>query len=284
MVHAYAVTANGLARLPVPPSSTGVHDVFDDMPLGIYSGLRSFEGNRFLHLDDHFARCERNLEALGWDVRLDRDIMRRALAEATNAFEGDVRLRFDVLEHAIEVSTASAIVLLAVAPFVPVPLEIVTHGARLAVERNLLRDQPRIKTTDWVVRRRACSERDPAAYEHLLVDGDGRVLECTSSNFFGVRDGVVLTAGAGVLEGITRSIVLRLAAERGIEVCLDDFSVDDIPSLEEAFLTSSTRSIVPVTQVGDHTIGGGAPGPLTLALSTAYSDYAARRALRVIGL
>jgi branched-chain amino acid aminotransferase len=163
------------------------------------------------------------------------------------------------------------------APYQPVPAEVLARGAYVAIESAMSRAEPRIKTTRWVIERRVCADRNPDAYEHLLVD-DGRILEGISSNFYGVRDGRILTAGQDVLEGITRNIVYRLAEAAGLPIDRDGLHTDDLPSLDEAFLTSSTREVVPVTRVEAVAIGSGEPGPVTLGLARAYRDYATEHA------
>ena len=102
------------------------------------------------------------------------------------------------------------------------------------------------------------------------MDAAGRVLEGASSNFFGVLDGCLRTAGAGVLAGVTRGVVLTLAREAGLETVPEAVPLAQVPRLSEAFLTSSSRGVVPIVRVDDHVIGTGAPGPVTQRLGALY--------------
>jgi branched-subunit amino acid aminotransferase/4-amino-4-deoxychorismate lyase len=111
-----------------------------------------------------------------------------------------------------------------------------------------------------------------------LVDGRGRLLEGTSSNFFGLRDGVLHTAGTGVLEGVTRSALLSLAAGLGLPVALEPVHRDSIAELDEAFLSSSTRSLVPIVNVAGAAVGDGTPGPVTRRLLAGYRELVEREA------
>ena len=192
-----------------------VHDILAAAPAGVYSGMRTFGGNRFLRLDAHLDRVEANLAALGWEVGFDRAGFRRALHRAVTDYPlADARVRFDVLSEAARELGARSNVLLALSPFEPVPERFVREGVAVELTGELHRDQPLIKTTEFVEHRKPYPVGDIACYEHVMLDEDERLLECTSANFFGVREGVLVTAGAGVLEGITRSIFLELARGR----------------------------------------------------------------------
>jgi branched-chain amino acid aminotransferase len=151
--------------------------------------------------------------------------------------------------------------------------EVMAAGVRLGL-CSLRRATPLIKTTDFVRKRRTCFELDPEAYEHLMVDENGFVLEGTSSNFFGVRAGRLVTAGRGVLEGITRRTILELGHEIGLECSLVGIRVTELGELDESFISSSTREIVPAIQVAKVQIGDGRPGPVTRALQVAFRAYA----------
>lgn len=107
-------------------------------------------------------------------------------------------------------------------------------------------------------------------YEALRVAPDGRVLEGATSTVFGVQAGVLITppVDAGVLAGITRAKVLEQAARLGIPTRLDTFLQAELPDLDEVFITSSSRGVVPVRQID--TLHYTAPGPITRQLAQAY--------------
>ena len=106
----------------------------------------------------------------------------------------------------------------------------------------------------------------------------GELAECTTANIFVVRKGEVLTPplDAGLLAGITREFLFEVAAEAGVpmrEAALHD---EDLLGADEAFLTSTTREVVPITRVDEHRIASGAPGPMTQQLLAAYRLQAQR--------
>jgi branched-chain amino acid aminotransferase len=116
------------------------------------------------------------------------------------------------------------------------------------------------------------------AYEALLCDSEGAVTEGASSNFFIVRGTEVLTPplSLGLLAGITRAAVLRLAGELGLTCREARFTVAEAEAADEAFLTSSVRGVLPVTRLNDHPIGSGQPGPYNERLLAAYAACLAR--------
>jgi branched-subunit amino acid aminotransferase/4-amino-4-deoxychorismate lyase len=163
---------------------------------------------------------------------------------------------------------------LTLAPFEPPPPSVYEQGVSVALAPQLHRLRPQAKTADFVLARRKIAFNE--AYEVLLLDGEGRLLEGSSSNFYAASDGAVLTAGDGVLEGVTRSIILQLVEEAGIALHLRAPRLSDTAQLDEAFLSSSSRGLVPVRQIAAQVIGSGAPGPLTRQLMADYDRFVAQ--------
>ncbi|MBT6203253.1 MAG: D-amino-acid transaminase [Alphaproteobacteria bacterium] len=121
------------------------------------------------------------------------------------------------------------------------------------------------------------------AYEAWFVDKDGFVTECTSSNAWIIdQEGRLVTrplAGLDILPGITRDRVIKLARENDIEVVERAFSVEEALGAREAFLTSTTSFVKPITQIDDSVIGNGHPGTTTRTLLAAYLEFAQNIAL-----
>jgi branched-subunit amino acid aminotransferase/4-amino-4-deoxychorismate lyase len=121
-----------------------------------------------------------------------------------------------------------------------------------------------------VLARREAKSRH--ALEAILLTAEGKISDGITSNIYMVRDGKLLTPSraAGIVEGITRGVVLDLARGAGLEVVEGLFAAEEIESAEEMFLTSTTREVVPIARVDGNPIGTGKPGPLTLLLLAAY--------------
>ncbi|HNN91172.1 MAG TPA: aminotransferase class IV [Pseudomonadota bacterium] len=116
------------------------------------------------------------------------------------------------------------------------------------------------------------------AYEALLCDGEDAVTEGASSNFFIVRGDEIWTPplSLGLLSGITRAAVLRLATDLGLTCREARFTVTEAEAADEAFLTSSVRGLLPVTRLNDRPIGDGQVGECTQRLLSAYAACLAR--------
>ena len=95
------------------------------------------------------------------------------------------------------------------------------------------------------------------------------------SNFWAVRDGEVWTAGEGMLEGVTRKIILALLPELHIPVRLAAVRQDEVPELDEAAISGSSRALVPVVAIGGQQVGDGRPGPIFRRILDAYQEYVA---------
>ncbi len=121
------------------------------------------------------------------------------------------------------------------------------------------------------------SARARGGHEALSVGPGGELLEGATSNVFLVRSGVVCTPliGLGILEGITRRVVLEAAAAEGIELQERLLFPPDLYGAEEAFITSSLREVVPVVRADGVVLGSGAPGPITRRLQAAFRRRAA---------
>src|SRR5262249_34985484 len=125
------------------------------------------------------------------------------------------------------------------------------------------------------------------AEEGLMCNYRGELSECSQANFFMVRNGVALTpkSEAGLLEGVTRAFMFEVGRDVGIEVRDDRLLPNDLDTADEAFITSTTRELSPVTRIDDRVIAAGKPGPVTMKLLEGYRKRAREltRALAVKG-
>ena len=132
---------------------------------------------------------------------------------------------------------------------------------------------PAIKSLNYLNNILAKIEANNAGCEEaILLNAEGYVSECTGDNLFIVREGQLLTPplSAGALYGITRRVVLEIAAESGLVVGEPNLTRYDVFNAEECFLTGTGAEIVPVVKVDGRVIGTGAPGPITTRLSSQY--------------
>ncbi len=110
--------------------------------------------------------------------------------------------------------------------------------------------------------------------EGIMLNQQGFVAECTGDNIFIVRDGVVVTppVSAGILQGVTRRVVIGLATQADIKVREELFTQFDVYNAAECFLTGTAAEIVGVIKVDGRVIGDGTPGPVTRQLTSAFRE------------
>ncbi|WP_412471088.1 aminotransferase class IV [Halobacteriovorax sp. RT-2-4] len=126
---------------------------------------------------------------------------------------------------------------------------------------------PNIKSGNYLNNILAYNEAKEAGYfDAIMLNQDGNVTECTTSNIWIVKDGVFKTPpiAAGLLKGITRENVIRILGEQGIPFEEVNFTGSELKEADECFLTSSTKYLVPIVKVDDTTIGNGKPGSKTI--------------------
>lgn len=273
-IQLFGLSEQGAVALPVAEDAAGFDDLYDGFELGVYTALRTYRHNRFLDLTHHLERTRRSMARFGMDYTLDVRRIRRALHEVCTAYPGaDMRVRIDVLATHSRGGAFKGRELIALVPFTAPDPERYWVGARVATTTALQRADPLTKSADFVARRKAVLAAADGVEEVLLVDRDGRVLEGVSSNFYAVVGGQLRTADECVLEGVTRAIVLQLAAQLKLTVALQAATRDELAEASEAAISSSSRGLMPVVAVDRRAVGQGKVGPVMTMLMQAYEQY-----------
>lgn len=260
---------SGTATVLTPSAS--LDEASFQLPRGAYTTLRTYGRRRILRLDQHVRRLEVSAALQGRAGRIEAEGVRQAMAQILAARRGESKLRLTFAPPRLFAS---------VEPFEPLPPQLYEDGVRCATVA-VQRDDPHGKDTAFLATARSVRESLPeGVHEGLLLDREGRILEGLSSNFFAVLGGVLRTEGDRVLKGVTRSLVLELAA--GV-VPIDEQAVAaaDLPHLSEAFITSVSREILPVAGVDGIELGAECPGPITVRLMAGLQDLIAREAVAV---
>lgn len=233
------------------------------LPGGAYTTLRTYAGHKALRFSDHVQRLEETARLAGQPLQLDEDLLRQALRRLLASWppEQEKRLRLT-----LDLEQAPGELYISLEPLVTPSPQAYQQGVRV-VTTDLQRQLPKAKLTRFIDRsgplRRALP---PDVNEAIMLDADGRFLEGLSSNFFAVLDGVLWTAEQEVLAGITRRLALECARRLGLPLRLEAPSQADLPRFQEAFITSSSRGVLPVRQIDQSVIGTHCPGPLTRQL------------------
>jgi branched-chain amino acid aminotransferase len=250
----------------------------------VYETMRTYERKPFL-FSRHFARLEHS--AAGIDLRLPWSKSKTLEEVQKTLFADECRIRLMVtrgvgeLGPDIETCTDPAVIIIVV-PLVALPERVYEQGVDVVI--SSVRRSGRfadIKTGSLIhqvlARREAKSKH---AFEAILLTADDKLSDGITSNIYLVREGKLLTPAhdAGIVEGITRGVVLELAQQMGLEVIEGFFDVAEIDRAEEMFLTSTTREVVPVVKVDGKPVGTSKPGPVALSLLRAYRSAVERLA------
>ena len=249
---------------------------------GIYETIRSY-GPRIFMPNEHLSRLFRSAAEIGLTIPIPvkkwEDILHEAMIR-NDVGTGlqDAYLRITVSRGAGDIGLDPALcssptVVVMAKPLVPPASHLYEMGVNVIVastRRNLPSAlSPQIKTTNFLNNIQAKREAVAAgAFDSILLNWEQHLTECTISNLFFVTDNTLRTPAleCGLLEGITRMIVIRLAGELHVHVEEGSYTVDQLYRADECFLTNTSMEIMPVTSVDRRPVGDGKPGPLTLKL------------------
>lgn len=242
---------------------------------GVFEGLRSY-GGRVFRLDEHLERLWDSAKAIWLEIPISREAMSQAIYETLKAnqiVDGYVRLIVTRGAGTLGLDpnrTADPQVIVIADHISLYPREFYEQGLEIvtvSVARNHPAAlSPRIKSLNYLNNILAKIEGLKAGcVEALMLNTRGEVAECTGDNIFLVRDGVLLTppVDAGILEGITRQVVIELATQSGRSVREVPLTKHDVYIADECFLCGTAAEVVPVVKVDNRIIGDGVPGPVT---------------------
>ena len=238
-----------------------------DLPAGAYTTLRTYGGRGLVRLDLHLRRLEESAALQGRAGTIDPSAARRVVTLALDATANP--------ESRLRLTFAPPRLFVAVEPFTPLPRRLYEQGVACAT-LDVRRQNPHAKDTRFIAAAQAAYGRLPAEVEEgLLVGEDGAVLEGLSSNFFAVVGGTLRTEEERALIGVTRSLVLEVAD--GL-MPVDGRAVrrDELAQIDEAFITSVSREVLPVVQIDGWPVGDGRVGPRTRAILDGFAALVRR--------
>jgi D-alanine transaminase len=265
--------------VPLPLSEAKVSALDRGFLFGdaVYEVLRVYGGKPWLE-EEHFRRLERSLEAVritGVDVARIRQRVRETIRaggfrEATAYVQ--VTRGAAPRGHGFPAG-ATPLEFLYVQEFGDPYAAARAQGAGVITHPDIRWDRCDIKSTNLLANVLAVqAAKEAGCPEALLYLPDGTLTEGTHTSFFGVLHGTVLTApnSNAILPGVTRGLVLRLAARAGVPVREHVLKRDDLARVSELFLTGTTSEVLPVVTVDGRPVGDGRPGPIARRLQEAY--------------
>lgn len=259
-----------LEQVELEENPISIAEAAKSIPQGVYTTFRTFEKTRTLPLEAHFKRLRESAGLVNQTISMDdakiKDCLRECLKRRN--LDGETRIRIS-----IDLELRPGEIYFVLEPLAVPSLEDYRSGVKVQTY-SFQRQNPHAKTTNHLTAIEGIRQTMlKQVNEILLLDKTGFILEGVSSNFFAVKHGEIWTAGEGVLEGIIRSITLELAQKNALHVHLQAIPAGKILALDEAFITSASRAILPVTTIDATLVGDGKPGPVTRKLIKAYEGY-----------
>ena len=256
---------------------------------GVWEGLRIVGGHP-VFLDAHLDRLFEGAKAIALDIGLTRAELTQSIYAllAANAMSDGVHVRLMVTRGVKRTPYQDPRVTIGPATIVMIPEFKLAKPETLAAGLTLFTvhvrrgfpdvQDPKLNSHSKLNCITACIQATAAgADEALMLDPHGFVATCNSTHFFIVRKGAVWTStGDYCLGGITRSNVLQVCREAGIPALEKNFSLTEVYSAEEAFVTGTFAGLAPVRMVDGRTIGDGRPGPMLARLQGLYKELVAR--------
>lgn len=261
---------------------------------GLFETLRAYAGKPFL-LEEHLDRLAGAADATAMPLpprkALERSV--REVVAANGLEQGDARVRITVTrglagEDLAAPASGFPTALVAAQP-VRLPVDLYERGVSAVVSTvRVLSGGAAMKSTSFQPHVLAKLEaRRAGAWEALLPNELGELAEGATSNLFAVQGGQLVTPppDAGLLPGLTRAVVLRLAPSLGLRAVERPLSLSVLRAAEEAFLTGSVAEVVPLVAIDGRPLGAGGPGPVTGRVLAAYRDLVAAslRAPQAVG-
>lgn len=253
---------------------------------GVFEGIRVYNG-RVFKCEEHINRLYNAAKAIMLEIPMSKEEMTEVLLETcrrNQIKDGYVRLvitrgKGDLGLNPVSCKVASVFCIAGSITLYPDEMYIKGMPIITAVQRRNKSTivDPQIKSLNYLNNILAKIEANRAGVpEALMLNHDGVVAECTGDNIFIVKDNVIYTPPiyVGILDGITRNTVIELAKELGYEVKESEFTLFNVYSADECFLTGTAAEAISVTNVDGRIIGNGEAGPVTTRLLEAFKAYA----------
>ena len=257
-------------------ASISVKDIVVLRGFGVFDFLITYNRRPF-RLKEHVARLENSARNIGLAMQhTNADICRiveETVRRNTHHDESNVRIVYTggISSDGVTPEGNGKLMVMVTPRHTP-PGWWYTDGVTV-ITADIERFLPDAKSTSYlnaVYALRLARKAD--AVETIYVDRNNRVLEGTTSNFFFVKGDTLITAGDGILPGITRSVILDLA--RGcVDVQIRDIDRAELDAMDEAFVTASNKEVVPVIRVDDWIVSNGKPGKKTQEIMGLFNAF-----------
>lgn len=214
------------------------------------------------YLSYHLDRLMRSVAVMGLDLKYSREEISAIVLELVgkNGLKNSsVKIIVTGGVSADDFTPSTASLLVINKPFEIPVTEASVNGGKL-ITAAYQRETPEAKTINYLRSVSLASRITEAGAVEVLYHSRNKVRECSRSNVYMVKNGVIYSPKSRVLAGVTRRRILELDS---VSLKLQDFSMEELLSADEVFITSTTKGVMPIVRVDDHIIADGKPGPVT---------------------
>lgn len=237
-------------------------DILVSYSNGAFTTFRTRNKSNAFQLSLHLERLEESMRLAGYEFPFNRDQIRlplRALLAQQSGQQHRVRLQ-------IPFESINLCVII-IEQFHPYDQSYYSKGV-IVKTNHLIRQNPQAKLTSFT--RKAAQEKNLikklGIEESIILNGDNQLLEGLSSNFFAIKNDSLFTANEGVLFGITRKMILEIVEGIDIKVIADPVKYSELENVQETFISSTSRLVMPVVRIDKNIIGNGKPGEMTIKI------------------
>ena len=263
------------AFVPVMQAALPLNDLGIVRGYGVFDLLRSY-GKTPFRLHDHILRLESSASQIGLELPWNTQELEAIVLETYQRNPiADASIRIVVTGGPSDnfmTPQGNPSLVVMVHPISPYPDSYYTEGCK-ATSTLVERTMATVKSLNYIGAIMAMNEAGKTgAVEAIYLDEHDRLTEGTRANLFVVKGDLLITPREGVLKGITRQVLLEIC-DGALEVVEGPIHYHDLGALDEAFLTSTTKEVLPVVQIDEHVIGTGKPGPVTKRVRELFTAY-----------
>jgi branched-chain amino acid aminotransferase len=263
-------------NLQIQTQAKTLDEMTRELEQGFYTTFSTLShGTKVLGFHSHLQRLYVPAMEQGLTPSVSESVLRIRIAELAKMNlpkESRIRLILAKNDGSIHIG---------IQPFTPIQKSIYQNGVKV-VSAELARQSPRVKDTGFITS--SIDQRKQVGRDvfEVLLTRNGKILEGMTSNFYAIIGKTLVTAQSGILLGVTRRAILRLARGQGMSIRVAYRAPKVNEKFDEAFLTSSSRGVVPIVSINNKPVGQGRVGKWTQMLSKAYQAYVEERSEKIV--
>lgn len=245
---------------------------------GVFDFLRTYNGKPFL-MHEHLLRLKNSAKSLGLKIPLDKSEIESLIAKLlkkNKVQDAQVRILLTGGKtiNGMGFDPKHPTFAILIEPLALLPAELYQQGAKVITD-NHLRHVYSAKTTNYINAISLAEPRKKNAAIEILYFFNDSVLECSTSNFFLIKDDTVITPKENVLLGMTRNILLKLI-EKEFAIEEREIKISELKEADEAFLTATNKEVLPIVKIDTLRIGNGKVGKNTKRIMEIFSAYTSK--------